>query len=107
MWRSVWRTTPAWVETWNSIFPPAPWTTSVEPPPMSTTTSGVVSAGSRSLVAPAKVSSASVSPSMVRASKPKRSRTACVNSAPFSASRTALVSTPIRVSAPSSSASRR
>jgi hypothetical protein len=69
MWRSVWRTTPACVETWKSTLPSQPVTNSVEPPPMSTTsTSSPRSA--RSLVAPAKVSAASSSPPIVRASRP-------------------------------------
>ena len=51
-WRSVWRTTPAWVETRKRTSGPAPMIISVEPPPMSSTSVGVVSAGSRSLVAP-------------------------------------------------------
>ena len=80
---------PAWVETWKSISPRAPVTSSVEPPPMSTTSSGVASPRSRAAVAPRNVSRASSSPLSVRASRPKRSRTAAVNSAPLSASRTA------------------
>ena len=40
-WRSVWRTTPTCVETWKSTSPRAPTTSSVEPPPMSITSSGV------------------------------------------------------------------
>ena len=51
-WRSLWRTTPTWVETWKSTSPRAPTTSSVEPPPMSITSSGVASPRSRAAVAP-------------------------------------------------------
>ncbi len=37
MWRSVWRTVPAWSDAWNETSVPEPTTSSVEPPPMSTT----------------------------------------------------------------------
>ncbi len=40
--RSVWRTTPAWSESWKEISRPVPTTSSVEPPPMSTTRVGSV-----------------------------------------------------------------
>ena len=69
-WRSVWRTTPACVETWNSTSLPAPMTSSVEPPPMSSTSVGVTSSGSRSLVAPRKVRRASSSPDSTCGSRP-------------------------------------
>ena len=70
---------------------------------MSITTVGVASSAGRSLVAPRNVRRASSSPSIVRASRPWRSRTAVVNAAPLPASRTALVSTATFVTAPSSS----
>ena len=77
-WRSVWRTTPAWVETWKLTSSPLPTTSSVEPPPTSMTSVGVASPAARSLVAPRKVSRASSSPAMTRASSPSPcSRTAC------------------------------
>ena len=57
----------------------APTTNSVEPPPMSITERRRASPRSRSLVAPRNVSRASSSPEIVRASRPKRSRTAAVN----------------------------
>ena len=44
-WRSVWRTTPIWVETWKPSSPRAPQTSSVEPPPMSITSRSVGSSG--------------------------------------------------------------
>ena len=44
-WRSVWRTTPAWLDTWKVISRPVPITNSVEPPPMSITSVGVRSLG--------------------------------------------------------------
>ena len=99
MWRSDWRTTPAWVETWKRISWPVPMTSSVEPPPMSTTSVGAESA-SRSLVAPRNVRRASSSPLSTWGSKPKRSRTTEANSSPLAASRTALVSTATRERAP-------
>jgi hypothetical protein len=69
-----------------------------------TTSSSAVSPGApRSLVAPRKVRAASSSPGIVRASKPNRSRTAAVNASPFSASRTALVSTAVVAVTPSAS----
>ena len=46
-WRSLWRTTPACVETWKLTSSPLPTTSSVEPPPTSMTTVGVVSPGAR------------------------------------------------------------
>ena len=36
-WRSVWRTVPACSEAWKPTSAPTPTTSSVEPPPMSTT----------------------------------------------------------------------
>ena len=81
-------------------------TNSVEPPPMSTTSSSRPSRG-RSLVAPANVSAASSSPPIVRASRPKRSRTVAVKAVPLAASRTALVSTAVVAVAPCSSMSSR
>ena len=60
----------------------------------------VGSSASRPAVAPRKVSRASSSPVMVSMSKPWRSRTAARNSSPFAASRTALVATATRRSAP-------
>ena len=42
MWRSVWRTTPACSEVWKEISAPVPTISSVEPPPMSTTSVGSV-----------------------------------------------------------------
>ena len=93
-WRSVWRTTPACVEMWKVICPPSPTTYSVEPPPMSITTSGPSPAG-RSAVAPRYVSRASVSPAITLASSPWRRRTSSRNCSPLAASRTALVSTPV------------
>ncbi len=70
---------------------------------MSMTTTGSGASASRSPVAPANVSRASSSPEIVRASKPKSSRTRSRNAAPFSASRTALVRTATVCSAPASS----
>ena len=62
-WRSVWRTTPTWVETWKrDARRPRPTTNSVEPPPMSTTSSSRPSGGRAAAVAPRKVSRASSSP---------------------------------------------
>ena len=84
--------------------PGAPITYSVLPPPMSITSA--VSVRRRPAVAPRKVSRASSSPEMVRASIPKRSRRSSANSGPFSASRTALVATATIRSAPWSSISR-
>ena len=69
-WRSVWRTTPAWVETWKLTSSPLPTTSSVDPPPTSMTRVGVASPGARSLVAPRKVRRASSSPAMTRAWRP-------------------------------------
>ena len=40
MWRSVWRTEPSCVDTKNSTLSPCPTTTSVLPPPMSSTSVG-------------------------------------------------------------------
>ena len=60
---------------------------------MSITSVGVRSAGSRSLVAPRKVSRASSSPVSTCGSNPKRSPTVWANSSPLAASRTALVIT--------------
>ena len=51
MWRSLMRTTPACVETWKDARRPSPMTNSVEPPPMSMTTSAS-SPSARPLVAP-------------------------------------------------------
>ena len=51
-WRSEWRTTPTWVETWNATSPPSPTTSSVEPPPMSITSSRSPAGASRAVVAP-------------------------------------------------------
>ena len=78
-WRSVWRTAPDCVETWKSSSPPAPTTYSVEPPPMSMTTTGSGAPAARSLVAPRNVSRASSSPGIVRASSPKLVAHASVN----------------------------
>jgi hypothetical protein len=64
----VWRTTPAWAETWKDTSPASPTTSSVDPPPISITTSASVTPSSRSAVAPRNVSLASVSPPIVRAS---------------------------------------
>ena len=50
MWRSLWRTTPACSEVWKAISGPVPTISSVEPPPMSTTSVG--SLGGCSEVAP-------------------------------------------------------
>ena len=49
MWRSVWRTVPAWSEAWKDTSDPEPMTSSVEPPPMSTTStsSSAAAPGSR------------------------------------------------------------
>ena len=41
----MWRTTPAWVETWKLTSSPLPTTSSVEPPPTSMTSVGVASPG--------------------------------------------------------------
>ena len=100
MWRSVWRTDPSRVDTWNvGASPGVPTTYSVLPPPMSNTSAGPAER-SRPDVAPRNVSRASSSPEITRTSKPWRRPTASVNSAPFSASRTALVATATRRFAP-------
>ena len=74
-WRSVWRTEPAWVETWKS------GSSRRLPDHELGAAAADVDAraaaarpASRALVAPRKVSRASSSPVIVRASKPKRSR---------------------------------
>ncbi len=50
MQRSLWRTTPAYRESWKAMSVPLPTISSVEPPPMSTTKVG--SLGGDSEVAP-------------------------------------------------------
>ena len=103
-WRSVWRTTPACVETWKLTSSPLPTTSSVDPPPTSMTTVGVVSPGARSLVAPRKVRRASSSPGITRAWRASScARTRARNASPLAASRTALVSTATARSAPPAS----
>src|SRR5215213_3192364 len=104
--RSVCRTEPIWVDSWNSGRSPGrPTTYSVEPPPMSMTT--VSRSSARPAVAPTKVRRASSSPEIVRASTPYVSRRWSRNAAPFSASRMALVATATMRSAPSRSITRR
>ena len=51
-WRSEWRTTPTWVETWKATVPLSPITSSVEPPPMSITSSRSPGSSPRAAVAP-------------------------------------------------------
>ena len=92
-WRSLWRTTPIWVETWKPGTPRAPHTSSVDPPPMSTTSSSVGSPAGRAAVAPANVKAASSAPLRVRPSTPRRARTRSANAPPLAASRTAEVIT--------------
>src|SRR4051812_7321175 len=60
---------PACVETWKCMSRPRPSTNSVEPPPMSMTTTAVWSVGSRSETAPRNVSRASSSPGSSWASR--------------------------------------
>ena len=92
----MWRTEPIWVDTWKpSPSAAVPVTYSVEPPPMSITTVWARSCCARSAVAPRKVSRASSSPEIVRASIPKLSCSSSRNSGPFEASRMALVATAI------------
>ena len=68
----------------------SPSTSSVEPPPMSTTSTGAAS--ERPIVAPRKTSRASSSPESSRTRKPKRRSTSAQElDRPFEASRTALV----------------
>ena len=96
-WRSVWRTTPAWVETWKLTSSPRPTTSSVEPPPMSMTTRRRASAGGRARWSRRGRSAA---PPRRRRSSARRGRSAratrAMNVAPLAASRTALVSTATR-----------
>ena len=100
----MWRTTPACVETWKLTSSPLPTTSSVDPPPTSMTTVGVVSPGARSLVAPRKVRRASSSPEITRAWRASScARTRARKASPLAASRTALVSTATARSAPPAS----
>ena len=92
MCRSLIRTTPAGVETWKAIFPCAPITNSVEPPPMSITTERP-SGAPRADIAPANVIWASSSPLRMRVWRGNRAATSAANSSPLDASRTAEVIT--------------
>ncbi len=71
--------------------PPSPSTSSVEPPPMSTTRTGSGGIGSCAEIAPAKTSAASSSPDSTSGSMPSRRRTPSRNTAALLASRVAEV----------------
>ena len=86
--RSVRRTDPTSSDTDHSMSSPVPTTSSVEPPPMSTTS---VRACSRSRVAPRNEARASSSPASTTGRTPRMPSIASSNSAALSASRTADV----------------
>src|SRR5450759_3932922 len=75
--------------TWKLGPPASPSTSSVEPPPMSMTSTERIS--ERPSVAPRKAKRASSFPESNRTLKPNRRSTSLRNSPPFEASRTALV----------------
>ena len=103
-WRSVWRTTPAWVETWKPTPPPRPddelrrAAADVDHEQLA-----CGRAGARARRAEERRAAPPRRRSIVRASRPKRSRTAAANSAPLAASRTARVSTAVAASQPCAS----
>ncbi len=68
-----------------------PRTSSVEPPPMSTTSTGEAGGVRRWRTAPSKVSAASSAPSTTSGSTPSRSRTPAVKTSALAASRVAEV----------------
>src|SRR5664280_420461 len=76
---------------WKLGPPASPSTSSVEPPPMSTTSTERIS--KRPSVAPRKARRASSLPESKRTLKPNRRSISLRNSPPFDASRTALVAT--------------
>ena len=86
--RSVRRTDPTSSDTDHSMSSPVPTTSSVDPPPMSTTS---VRACSRSRVAPTIEARASSSPASTTGRTPRMPSIASSNSAALSASRTADV----------------
>ena len=69
----------------------SPSTTSVEPPPMSTTRIGRAASAGTLLIAPAKATAASSSPVSTSGSTPSRASTPARNSAALLASRVADV----------------
>ena len=95
-WRSVWRTTPAWVETWKPTSSPRPTTSSVEPPPMSMTTSARVARRALARRAAEGQPRLLVAVDDPRVEAVVRRATRARKASPLAASRTALVSTATR-----------
>ena len=90
--RSCSRTEPTSIESAESGAV-APRISSVDPPPMSTTSTGGAGVSRRLRTAPSKDSAASTSPDTTSGSTPSRSRTPVTKSAAFEASRVADVAT--------------
>jgi len=100
-WRSVRRTHPTSSET-AATGEVVPSTSSVEPPPMSTTRNGPGCRPASTLVAPLKDSRASSSPPITSGCTPTAARTPSTNSCRFCASREAEVATNLMRSVPRS-----